>query len=193
MADAYATFAASGKQADPYSVTAVKHRGSELPGFEKPRVTLAMPENVAHNVTDILENVIETGTGYKAQGLGRTAAGKTGTTDKNKSAWWVGYTQQLATSVAMFREDPKDHELLSMNGTAGEKSIHGGDVPTQIRRGRGRDRSAVSHSDRHGDRGRRGEGDAVGACVAHADRDHAAATDQHRHLRTVRLQLRRRR
>ncbi|MFF5156119.1 transglycosylase domain-containing protein [Streptomyces sp. NPDC000348] len=132
MADAYATFAASGKQADPYSVTAVKHKGSELPGFEKPRVKLAMPENVANNITDILENVIENGTGYKAQELGRTAAGKTGTTDKNKSAWWVGYTQQLATSVGMFREDPKDHKLLSMNGTAGEDSIHGGDVPTQI-------------------------------------------------------------
>ncbi|MFC8367048.1 transglycosylase domain-containing protein [Streptomyces sp. NPDC057239] len=132
MADAYATFAASGKQADPYSVTAVKHKGSELPGFEKPRVTQAMPENVANNITDILENVIENGTGYKAQELGRTAAGKTGTTDKNKSAWWVGYTQQLATSVGMFREDPKDHKLLSMNGTAGDESIHGGDVPTQI-------------------------------------------------------------
>lgn len=132
MADAYATFAASGKQADPYSVISVKHKGSELPGFEKPRVTQAMPEKVANNITEILENVIENGTGYKAQELGRTAAGKTGTTDKNKSAWWVGYTQQLATSVGMFREDPKDHELLSMNGTAGDESIHGGDVPTQI-------------------------------------------------------------
>ncbi|MFI1419808.1 transglycosylase domain-containing protein [Streptomyces sp. NPDC020731] len=132
MADAYATFAASGKQADPYSVTAVKHKGSELPGFEKPRVKLAMPENVANNVTDTLENVIENGTGYHAQKLGRAAAGKTGTTDENKSAWWVGYTQQLSTSIAMFREDPKNHKLLSMNGTAGEDSIHGGDVPTQI-------------------------------------------------------------
>ncbi|MFI2507893.1 transglycosylase domain-containing protein [Streptomyces sp. NPDC018972] len=132
MADAYATFAASGKQADPYSVTAVKHKGTELPNFEKPRIKQAMSENVAHNITNVLENVIENGTGYRAQGLGRAAAGKTGTTDKNKSAWWVGYTQQLATAVAMFREDPKDHELLSMNGTAGDESIHGGDVPTQI-------------------------------------------------------------
>ncbi|MEU7473623.1 transglycosylase domain-containing protein [Streptomyces sp. NPDC044984] len=132
MADAYATFAASGKQADPYSVTAVKHKGTELPNFEKPRIKQAMPENVAHNITNVLENVIENGTGYRAQGLGRAAAGKTGTTDENKSAWWVGYTQQLATSVAMFREDPKDHKLLSMNGTAGDESIHGGDVPTQI-------------------------------------------------------------
>ncbi len=132
MADAYATFAASGKQADPYSVTEVKYRGSELSGFEKPRVKQAMPENVANNVTDVLENVIENGTAQHAKELGRRAAGKTGTTDENKSAWFVGYTQQLSTSVAMFREDPKSHKLLSMNGTAGKDSIHGGDIPTQV-------------------------------------------------------------
>ncbi|MFJ7114688.1 transglycosylase domain-containing protein [Streptomyces albogriseolus] len=132
MADAYATFAASGKQADPYSVTEVKYRGSELPGFEKPRVKQAMPENVANNVTDVLENVIENGTAQYAKELGRRAAGKTGTTDENKSAWFVGYTQQLSTAVAMFREDPKSHKLLSMNGTAGKDSIHGGDIPTQV-------------------------------------------------------------
>ncbi|GGY29312.1 transglycosylase domain-containing protein [Streptomyces djakartensis] len=132
MADAYATFAASGKQAAPYSVTSVKFNGQEVPGFEKPRITQAMPENVANNVTDVLENVIQNGTGRNALSLGRTAAGKTGTTDENKSAWFVGYTQQLSTSVAMFREDPKSAKLLSMNGTAGEASIHGGDVPTLV-------------------------------------------------------------
>ncbi|WP_184560926.1 transglycosylase domain-containing protein [Streptomyces paradoxus] len=132
MADAYATFAAAGKQAAPYSVTSVKFNGQEVEGFDKPRVTQAMPENVANNVTNVLENVIENGTGKKALALGRTAAGKTGTTDENKSAWFVGYTQQLSTSVAMFREDPKSAKLLSMNGTAGEKSIHGGDVPTLV-------------------------------------------------------------
>ncbi|MFF9116339.1 transglycosylase domain-containing protein [Streptomyces massasporeus] len=132
MADAYATFAASGKQAAPYSVTSVKFNGQEIDGFDKPRITQAMPENVANNVTDTLENVIQNGTGKNALALGRTAAGKTGTTDENKSAWFVGYTQQLSTSVAMFREDPKSAKLLSMNGTAGEESIHGGDTPTQV-------------------------------------------------------------
>lgn len=132
MADAYATFAASGKHTDPYSVVSVKKDGQELPGFTKPKTTRAMPEAVADNVTDTLENVIQNGTGQNAKALGRTAAGKTGTTDSNKSAWFVGYTQQLSTSVAMFRENPKDHELLSMNGTAGKDSIHGGDIPTLV-------------------------------------------------------------
>ncbi|MFE1249172.1 transglycosylase domain-containing protein [Streptomyces sp. NPDC058735] len=132
MADAYATFAAAGKQAAPYSVTSVKFNGQDIEGFDKPRITQAMPENVANNITDVLENVIQNGTGKNALALGRTAAGKTGTTDENKSAWFVGYTQQLSTSVAMFREDPKSAKLLSMNGTAGEESIHGGDVPTLV-------------------------------------------------------------
>ncbi|WP_373305762.1 transglycosylase domain-containing protein [Streptomyces filipinensis] len=132
MADAYATFAASGKHADPYSVTEVKKDGVDLQGFSKPQVTPAIPANVANNVTDVLQNVIQNGTGQNAKALGRTAAGKTGTTDSNKSAWFVGYTRQLSTSVAMFRENPKDHELLSMNGTAGVPSIHGGDIPTSV-------------------------------------------------------------
>jgi membrane peptidoglycan carboxypeptidase len=132
MADAYATFAASGKHADPYSVTAVKQNGEELTSFTKPKPLQVMEANVANNVTDTLVNVIQNGTGTNAKALGRTAAGKTGTTDSNKSAWFVGYTQQLSTSVAMFRENPKDHKLLSMNGTAGVDSIHGGDIPTLV-------------------------------------------------------------
>ncbi|MGW4223925.1 transglycosylase domain-containing protein [Streptomyces bauhiniae] len=132
MADSYATFAASGKQADPYSVTMVKKDGQELRGFTKPKSRQVMDSSIANNVTDVLENVIQNGTGQNAKALGRTAAGKTGTTDENKSAWFVGYTQQLATSVAMFRENPKDHRLLSMNGTAGTDSIHGGDIPTSV-------------------------------------------------------------
>jgi membrane peptidoglycan carboxypeptidase len=134
MADAYATFAASGKQTEPYSVTAVKVNGGDAPSFTKPKRAAkdAIDPNVANNVTDVLQNVIQNGTAKNAKVLGRTAAGKTGTTDKNKSAWFVGYTQQLSTAVAMFRENPKDHKLLSMNGTAGTDSIHGGDIPTLV-------------------------------------------------------------
>ncbi|MFI8181984.1 transglycosylase domain-containing protein [Actinacidiphila glaucinigra] len=132
MADAYATFAASGKHVDPYSVVWVKKNGAEVDGFDKPKVSRVMPAEVADNISDVLENVIQNGTGFRAKELGRKAAGKTGTTDSNKSAWFVGYTQQLSTAVAMFRENPKTHGLMSMNGTAGVESIHGGDIPTEI-------------------------------------------------------------
>ncbi|MER7756516.1 transglycosylase domain-containing protein [Kitasatospora sp. NPDC097643] len=132
MATAYGTLAASGKEAEPYSVTKVELDGKERPGFAKPELKVALEPAVADNVTDVLVNVAKNGTGSKSNALGRPVAGKTGTTDQNKSAWWVGYTPQLVTSVAMWREDPTKHERLSLNGTGGKESIHGGDIPTDV-------------------------------------------------------------
>ncbi|MGW2701571.1 transglycosylase domain-containing protein [Streptomyces sp. NPDC001340] len=132
MAGAYATFAASGTQATPYSVTKVTHDGTALPGFTAPVPVRALPSAVADHVTDVLRGVIARGTGTKAQALGRTAAGKTGTTDDYRSAWFVGYTRQLATSVVLFREDPKHPELQSLAGVGGLQKVFGGDIPTEI-------------------------------------------------------------
>ncbi|MBV6698783.1 penicillin-binding protein [Kitasatospora aureofaciens] len=132
MATAYGTLAASGKEADPYSVTKVEVNGVERPGFKKPDFKQALEPAVADNVTDVLVNVAKNGTGSKSTALGRPVAGKTGTTDENKSAWWVGYTPQLVTSVGMWREDPSNHVRLSLNGTGGNKSVHGGDIPTEV-------------------------------------------------------------
>ncbi|MCK7623371.1 penicillin-binding protein [Streptomyces sp. RS10V-4] len=133
MADAYATFAASGTQAEPYSVTKVISQGEELKGFGKPEPKEeAIPANIANNVTDVLKNVIKNGTAKQAQKLGMPAAGKTGTTDENKSAWFVGYTKQLSTAITMFREDAQNPRQLSMNGVGGFDSIHGGALPTEV-------------------------------------------------------------
>ncbi|MFD1660387.1 transglycosylase domain-containing protein [Streptomyces caeni] len=132
MAGVYATFAASGTQTAPYSVTRVTHDGTVLPGFAAPAPVRALPAAVADNVTDVLRGVIVRGTGTKAQALGRTAAGKTGTTDDFRSAWFVGYTRQLATSVVLFREDPNNPQLQSLIGVGGLQKVFGGDIPTEI-------------------------------------------------------------
>ncbi|TJZ50202.1 penicillin-binding protein [Streptomyces piniterrae] len=132
MADAYATFAASGKKYEPYSVTKVTREGVDEPGFEKPHEETAMDAEIANNVTKVLQNVIKNGTAKDARRVGIPAAGKTGTTDENKSAWFVGYTPKLSTSVTMFREDPKNPRQLSMNGVGGFDSIHGGALPTEV-------------------------------------------------------------
>lgn len=116
MAGAYATFAASGMQVTPYSVTRVTHDGAVLPGFTAPAPVRALPAAVADNVTDVLRGVITRGTGTRAQTLGRSAAGKTGTTDDYRSAWFIGYTRQLATSVVLFKEDPAHPQLQSRGG-----------------------------------------------------------------------------
>jgi membrane peptidoglycan carboxypeptidase len=133
MANAYATFAKSGTKVEPYSVTEVKHHGESVDGIEAPTAEPAIDPDIANNVTKVLENVITNGTAKdEATKLGRPAAGKTGTTDENKSAWFVGYTPQLSTAIAMFREDPKNPRQLSMNGVGGFDSIHGGALPTQV-------------------------------------------------------------
>ncbi|MET7781706.1 transglycosylase domain-containing protein [Streptomyces mirabilis] len=132
MADAYGTFAASGSHYEPYSVSKVLKDGKPLPKFTPPAKQEAMDENVANNVTDVLQNVVQNGTGKKVADMGFPVAGKTGTTDKNKSAWFVGYTRELSTAVTLFRSDPKTSKLESMNGTGGVASVHGGDIPAQV-------------------------------------------------------------
>ncbi|WP_329400564.1 transglycosylase domain-containing protein [Streptomyces melanogenes] len=135
MAGAYATFATSGMHHDAYSVEKVMRRGSVIYKHED-KATRAFPAAVADNVTDVLKNVVEKGTGTNAQLSGRDVAGKTGTTDGNRSAWFVGYTPQLSTAVSMYRLDDnetnKKREFLKMFGTGGQEKIHGASFPSTI-------------------------------------------------------------
>ncbi|MEU3461298.1 transglycosylase domain-containing protein [Streptomyces sp. NPDC006733] len=134
MAGAYATFAAHGTQNDPYSVTSVVKDGKQIYKHEK-KSKSAFEANVADTVTNVLQGVVQKGTGEPAKlDDGREAAGKTGTTDDNKSAWFVGYTPSLSTSIGMWRLDDKatGKGFLSMYGTAGKAKMHGNSFPAQI-------------------------------------------------------------
>ncbi|MFJ5531109.1 transglycosylase domain-containing protein [Streptomyces sp. NPDC093261] len=132
MADAYATFDDSGVQHEPYSVTKVVANGLRLTGFAAPKGITAMPTSTADTVTDVLQGVVKSGTGTNAQALGRPVAGKTGTTDDYKSAWFIGYTPQMVTAVSMFKEDPKNSGLQSMKGVGGFSKVFGADMPTEV-------------------------------------------------------------
>ncbi|MFH8490023.1 transglycosylase domain-containing protein [Streptomyces longisporoflavus] len=135
MAGAYSTFATSGKQNEPYSVKEVEHEGDTVYRHET-QTKRAFDEEVADNVTDVLRTVVDKGTGTSAKLSGRQVAGKTGTTDGNKSAWFVGYTPQLSTAISMYRLDDnegnKKREFLEMFGTGGQKKIHGASFPAEI-------------------------------------------------------------
>ncbi|MFF8552734.1 transglycosylase domain-containing protein [Streptomyces sp. NPDC015501] len=135
MAGAYSTFATSGQQNDTYSVTEVK-QGGEVVFQHKKKSKRAFSPAIADNVTDVLKNVVENGTGKPARLEGREAAGKTGTTDGNRSAWFVGYTPQISTAISMFRLDDDEtntkREFEKMFGTGGEKKIHGNSFPASI-------------------------------------------------------------
>ncbi|WP_328665959.1 penicillin-binding protein [Streptomyces sp. NBC_00322] len=132
MAEAYATFDNHGRHIATWSVQKVTRNNEpyELPGHEDIQ---AFSRATADQVTSVLKGVVSAeGTGYLATGLGRPAAGKTGTTDNNLSAWFVGYTPQLTTSVAMFAEDPKTHTRVSLGTAAGISRVNGGSYPTRI-------------------------------------------------------------
>ncbi|MEU9588271.1 transglycosylase domain-containing protein [Streptomyces sp. NPDC048193] len=135
MAGSYGTFAASGKQRAPFSVTKVVH-GGETIHTHHDETKQAFTAKVADNVTDVLKTVVEDGTGSNAQLPGREVAGKTGTTDGNKSAWFVGYTPQLSTAISMFRypddESIKNRTFLEMYGTGDQDKIHGASFPSEI-------------------------------------------------------------
>ncbi|WP_105970256.1 transglycosylase domain-containing protein [Streptomyces geranii] len=137
MAGAYATFAASGKQNNPYSVEKVTSKDGTVFDHEKiADAKQTFTAQVADNVTDVLKTVVDDGTGTAAQLTGREVAGKTGTTDGNKSAWFVGYTPQLSTAISMYRMDDdetkKNRPFLEMYGTGGQEKIHGASFPAEI-------------------------------------------------------------
>ncbi|MFE7622674.1 transglycosylase domain-containing protein [Streptomyces sp. NPDC057509] len=135
MAGAYATFAARGQQREPFCVTEVKKRG-EIAYRHKAVTKSAFDNVIADNVTDVLKNVVEKGTGTPARLPDREVAGKTGTTDDNLSAWFVGYTPQLSTAISMYRLDDdeknKNRAFEKMYGTGGQDKIHGASFPAQV-------------------------------------------------------------
>ncbi|MEU9705568.1 transglycosylase domain-containing protein [Streptomyces sp. NPDC047981] len=135
MAGAYATFANEGERNDPYSVTRVLRQGEVVYEHES-APERAFSTAVAGNITDVLQGVVENGTGRNARLEDREAAGKTGTTDGNNSAWFVGYTPQLSTAIDMYRfpddETIENRTFQSMFGTGNQPKIHGSSFPSQI-------------------------------------------------------------
>jgi membrane peptidoglycan carboxypeptidase len=128
VTNAYATFAAQGVYAKPFLVTSVTgpNKGVLYEATTQTQQVFA-PEIMA-DLTYALKSVVNGGTGSAALALGRPAAGKTGTSQSNASAWFSGYTPQLAASVAFFRDSASE----SLNGIGGLTSVTGGTFPARI-------------------------------------------------------------
>jgi penicillin-binding protein 1A len=101
MANAYATFANEGVHHDATAIDRVEFPDGEIDEPDDDPGDRVLTEGEAYTVTDILEGVITGGTGTAANycGTGDAEAGKTGTTDNNTDAWFVGYTKNLSTAV----------------------------------------------------------------------------------------------
>ncbi|MGA5839377.1 transglycosylase domain-containing protein [Streptomyces pseudogriseolus] len=102
MASAYAAFANRGMYCTPIAIESVTQRvGNKNESLEVPKSSCsrAMSENTADTINALLKGVVDSGTGQQA-GLGdRDNAGKTGTTDERRNAWFVGYTPNLSGAV----------------------------------------------------------------------------------------------
>jgi penicillin-binding protein 1A len=98
MANAYATIASGGWRNKPKAITQVRFSDGRVSNWGKPARHKAFSDGVTYEATKILEQNMTSGTGQGAQ-IGCPAAGKTGTTDENVDAWFVGFTPNLSTAV----------------------------------------------------------------------------------------------
>ncbi len=99
MADAYATIADGGWRNQPIAVTKVVFPDGHTDDLGTPRRTKVFSDGVTAETTKLLQEYITQGLGTGANFGCPNSGGKTGTTDNNTDAWFVGFTDRLATSV----------------------------------------------------------------------------------------------
>ena len=128
VANSYATFAAQGVYAKPFLVASVTGPNKGVLYEATPQTQEVFSKEVMADLTYALKSVVNGGTGAAALSLGRPAAGKTGTSQSNASAWFAAYTPQLSAAVALFRDSASE----SLNGIGGLTSVTGGTFPARI-------------------------------------------------------------
>lgn len=108
LASVYGLFATGGVLREPTFVLRVDDRdGSALEAFSLQKQAPVLRPETAYVLTHMMQAVIQEGTGRQASGLGRPAAGKTGTTNDNRDAWFLGYTPDLVTAVWIGYDDSR--------------------------------------------------------------------------------------
>ena len=100
MTSAYAVFANKGVLTPQYYITRVTDTdGTTLETTPPPVPVPVISPETAYVITNLMQSVVSSGTGHRASIIGRPVAGKTGTTNGAKDAWFVGYIPQLVTGV----------------------------------------------------------------------------------------------
>ncbi|MGI4896497.1 MAG: transglycosylase domain-containing protein [Janthinobacterium lividum] len=130
VTQAYATFAARGTHRQWHTIAAIDDTTGTRTYTASPSTEQAFSTDVAADATYAMEQVVQSGTGSYAKRLNRPAAGKTGTSSGNESAWFAGFTPQLAASVALFQTsaDGKQNETIHLGG----REVTGGSYPVRI-------------------------------------------------------------
>jgi penicillin-binding protein 1A len=130
MASAYATLAAGGVYSKPLAIRKVVLPNGRLDkgaGWGVPRRKRVLSDGVAYEVTQILQDNVDAGTGTGADYGDPAIAGKTGTTDNYADAWFAGYTPRASTVVWVGYPNARI-EMRSVHGI----TVAGGTFPATI-------------------------------------------------------------
>ena len=130
MARAFTTFAARGKRPEPLIITRIASPEGKVLKEQEPETEQVLDPNVADTVNYVLKDVINRGTATAAK-IGRPAAGKTGTTQKNVDAWFAGYTPAMTAVVWMGYPPDEAGNIPEMNSVRG-REVTGGSFPAAI-------------------------------------------------------------
>ncbi|WP_344919836.1 transglycosylase domain-containing protein, partial [Streptosporangium oxazolinicum] len=133
VANAYAAIGARGKYCAPMAISRITDRNGKVTDY-KPKCRQALDPEVADAAADVLSGVFTEGTMRVVGGIGRDAAGKTGTTDSSATAWFAGFTPDLAGAVSI--GDPRGSQDYKLNNiTIGGRyygSVFGASIPGPI-------------------------------------------------------------
>ncbi|WP_306327797.1 transglycosylase domain-containing protein [Streptomyces venezuelae] len=129
MAGVYATLDNHGEKVTPALVKSAVHRDRTVTPA-KTTGEQVISREAADTVTKAMTGVVSNGSGFRAAG-DYEAAGKTGTSENNRSAWFVGYTPELVTAVGLFGEDAKGNQV-TLTDTINPGRANGGRTPAQI-------------------------------------------------------------
>jgi membrane peptidoglycan carboxypeptidase len=131
VANAYATIAARGMACSANSILEIKNSRNKRVKIPGPECYRAISEKTADTLAHVLQGVIRQGTATRAQ-FGRPAAGKTGSSNDNKSAFFAGFTPQYAAAVWV-GNSRKPTSLKNFRGPMGyTPTVYGGTVPAII-------------------------------------------------------------
>ncbi|MEE1756796.1 transglycosylase domain-containing protein [Streptomyces sp. SP18CS02] len=132
MANAYATFANRGIYCSPTAIESIRTADGKSLAVPKSKCSRAMAERTADTINTLLRGVVDSGTGQEAGLKSRDNAGKTGTTDGRKNAWFVGYTPNLSGAVWVGSASQQvEMQYITIGGRYHEK-VFGGQVPGPI-------------------------------------------------------------
>ncbi|WP_316743232.1 transglycosylase domain-containing protein [Streptomyces sp. MK7] len=132
MAEAYATLANHGKHGTYTIIKKITKDGADVVDLPERTTSQAVSREAADTTTAVLQSVVQNGTGAPALAIGRPAAAKTGTAEKDQAAWFAGYTPDLATVVSVMGQDPVTAAHKSLYGALGLSRINGSGPPGSI-------------------------------------------------------------